>query len=101
LPGAIGAGLLRQHPGANSVALKCIFHRAIRRDELLGGDAKERNPNDAQYFETVSDVTVLLVDGRPEIFENQPLLEVAPLRKRAAGSAATSAGTAPPPSEDN
>ena len=87
ISGAIGAGLLRQHPEATSVAVKCIFHRGIRRDQLASSDKKESNPEDPQYYETVSNVTVLLVGGRPEVFENLPLPEVAPVHK--AGSSAT------------
>src|SRR5437868_15352813 len=34
LPEAIGGGLLRQRPNAESVSFKCVFHRGIRREEL-------------------------------------------------------------------
>lgn len=81
LPEAIGAGLIQQHPGAESVALKCIYHRGISPRELQSDDPKDRNPDGPQFFVTTGDMTVFLADGRPVVFENSPALEVSPVRR--------------------
>lgn len=87
LPGAIGAGLIRQHPDASSVALKCVYHRGISRNEMADADVRTRDPNDARYTEKVSDVSVVLTpEGRPQTFDNLPTPEVSPLRTPAAAS---------------
>ncbi len=96
IPGAVGAGLLRQHPDAAYVVVKCIVHHGLSPLQLQSTIKSESDPNDPQYFETVSNVTVLLGYGRPEVFENLPIAEVSPVRKAATSAAATSTAAPAP-----
>jgi hypothetical protein len=81
LPEAIGASLIRQHPGAESVSLQCIYHRGISREELHSENAKDNDPNNPQYFTTVGDMSIVMDRGQPTVFENLPAAEVSPVRR--------------------
>lgn len=81
LPEAIGGGLLRRDPKAESVSLKCVFHRGISREELRSENPKDRDPDGSQYFTSVGDMTIVLDRGKPTVFENLPSLEVSPVRR--------------------
>jgi hypothetical protein len=99
LPQAIGGGLLRQHPDAKSVSLRCIFHRGISREELRSENPKDNDPYNPQYFTTSSDLSIVMDHGSPTVFENLTPLEVSPVRRsndgRAKPSATSSPSTAP------
>lgn len=88
LPGSICAGLIREHPGAYSVNLRCVYHRGISRKEMADPDVQVRDPNDARYLEKVGDFSVFLTaGGRPQTFEHLPSPEVSPLRTHAGATA--------------
>jgi hypothetical protein len=80
---AIGGGLIRQHPGATSVALRCVYHQGISLTELDSEDTHERNPFDARYYGAAIDGNVVLDHDRPTFFENLPAAETSPARPRA------------------
>jgi hypothetical protein len=81
LPEAIGGGFLRSNPKAESVSLKCVFHRGISREELRSENPRDRDPEGPQYFTSVGDMTIVLDRGKPTVFENLPSLEVSPVRR--------------------
>jgi hypothetical protein len=81
LPEAIGGGLLRRDSKAESVSLRCVFHRGISREELRSENPKDREPDGPQYFTSVGDMTIVLDRGKPTVFENLPSLEVSPVRR--------------------
>jgi hypothetical protein len=90
LPGSIGGALLRRYAseGAQRVAVKCVCHLGVSPEQVRRGDPKEKDPNDAQYFKTVADVSVVLdEEGQPQTMDVSPALEVSPLVP-ARGSAA-------------
>lgn len=80
LPKSIGGGLLKQHPGATSVSLRCIYHAGINRIVFLTStDTRERDPDDSRYFATDVDGTIVLDHDQPTYFENLPIAEVSPV----------------------
>ena len=82
LAGAIGGALLKQNAkqGAQRVALKCIYHFGINPEQVRRGDAKERDPNDAQFLRTAANISVVLdEEGQPQTMDVLPTLEVSPL----------------------
>jgi hypothetical protein len=81
LPKSIGGSLLRQHPGAESVSLKCIFHRGISREELRSENPKDNDPFNPQFFTTTSDMSIVMDHDEPTVFENLTPLEVSPVRR--------------------
>ncbi len=81
LSGAIGAGILRGKPDAESVAVRCLNHRLQTREEARSQDPNESNPNDPRYFSTFSNVMVKLDGDRPIIFEVLAASDVSPVRK--------------------
>ncbi len=95
LPQSIGGALLQQHPGAESVGIKCIFHRGISRDELRSENPKDNDPFNPQYFTTSSDLSIVMDHGTPTVFENLTPLEVSPVHR---STAAKSNAAASPPS---
>jgi hypothetical protein len=103
LPKAIGGGLLRQHPDAESVSLRCIYHLAIIRELFLNStDSHERDPNDSRYFLTDVDGMVVMDHGQPTYFENLPIAEVSPVRRAAPEKPKSSApASAPPATSDS
>jgi hypothetical protein len=105
LPEAIGGGLLRQNPNAETASLKCIFHRGISREELRSENPKDRDPYGPQYFMAVGDMTIVLDRGRPTVFENMPAVEVSPVRRpsqvKPATPASSSSGSTAPAQDGN
>ena len=82
LAGAVGGALLRQYAkeGASRVDVKCVYHLGISPTQLVSGDLKERDPEDAQYFKTAANVSVVLDErGQPQTMDVLPALEVSPL----------------------
>ncbi len=96
LPQSIGGALLEQHPGAESVGLKCIYHRGISREELRSENPKDNDPFNPQYFTTSSDINIVMDHGTPTVFENLTPLEVSPVHRSTA--AKTNAAAEPPSS---
>jgi hypothetical protein len=96
LPQSIGGALLQQHPGAETVGVKCIFHRGISREELRSENLKDNDPFNPQYFTTSSDLSIVMDHGTPTVFENLTPLEVSPVHRSTA--AKSNASVSPPSS---
>jgi hypothetical protein len=100
LPQSIGGALLQRHPGAESVALKCIYHRGISPEEMRSENPRDKDPFNPQYFTTSSDMSIVMDHGSPTVFENLTPLEVSPVRRsndaNAKPSASSSSSTKAP-----
>ncbi|HEX3999819.1 MAG TPA: hypothetical protein VHX65_14810 [Pirellulales bacterium] len=79
--GSIGAGLLREHPGAKFVTLRWYYHRGKLHPETLMAELPAWTPTDPRYFTTIGRMRVELSDdGTPESIDILPQGEVAPLK---------------------
>jgi hypothetical protein len=96
LPQSIGGALFQQHPDAESVALKCIYHRGISPEDMRSENPKDKDPFNPQYFTTSSDMSIVMDHGTPTVFENLTPPEVSPVHRST--SAKSSAAPAPPSS---
>ena len=98
--GSIGAALLREHPGAESVALRWYYHRGLISAETRQPDPPTWTPTDPRFFVTVGRMVVTLVDDQPQSMDILPQGEISPLKPQSRDSKSSSStgasGTAAP-----